>query len=68
MRKGNKVKVLYRAYEENGSLEEISAEDMPKGIGEIKRIVGDDLYEVKFENISYWLRDDELELVTSKTV
>ncbi len=63
MRKGNKVKVLYRAYEENGSLEEISADDMPKGIGKIVKIVGDELYEVEFDNISYWLRDDELELV-----
>ena len=63
MRKGNKVKVLYRAYEENGSLEEISADDMPKGIGWIMRALGDDLYEVQFENIAYWLRDDELQLV-----
>ena len=63
MRKGNKVKVLYRAYEENGSLEEISADDMPQGTGTIVKIVGDELYEVQFENIAYWLRDDELELV-----
>ena len=66
MRKGNKVKVLYRAYEENGSLEEISAEDMPKSIGTVAKIVGEQLYEVQFENIAYWLRYDELELIAAR--